>query len=185
MGQSPEEKGAIMARIPVAQVPVQRRRDDDHDRRRGIPLWVWPIIPLLLGAIALGLSTQGDDARREGQATGSTDQAPLTDMLTITNDGNAAYVGRQASFADVQVLNVSSDRAFWVGPDMQQQLLVVNESDGAVQVVPGQTVTVDGVIERLPAIDQAPDEWGLTAADGAALASQQVFLRARQVQAGQ
>lgn len=200
-----------MARIPVARVRTERRPDEEDQRKGGLPLWIWPLIPLLLGALALGLSLRGNDAARTdttaapnataaagatGQdTTGNSAQAgtgALTDMLSVVNDGNqAAYVGRPASFANVNVQSVVGDRGFWIGPNATQQLFVVIDeanvgvAENRVQVVPGQTLTLGGVIQRLPPLDQAPPEWGLNASNSAALANQQVYLQATQVVAGQ
>lgn len=200
-----------MARIPVAQVPVRPRRDDDHDRRKGIPLWVWPLIPLLLGALALGLSLNRDDEQRAetgaqgnppaqntgnqgaGNNTGQTGNgAPLTDMLQVAGSPNAAsFAGRPASFVNVPVQSVVGDTGFFVGPSANQQLFVAidegaaNQGEGRVQVQPGQAVTLSGVIDRLPPLEQAPAEWGLNASNSAQFANQQVYLRANQVVIGQ
>lgn len=207
-----------MAQVTETRGPVRRREDDDR-RRRGFPLWAWPLIPLLLGALALGLSLAGGDDRsantaapdaqgatnNAGQGTtgnagqGTTDNAGqaaagagLTDMLVVVNDQNQQqYVGQTASFANVQVQSVVGDRGFWVGPSAEQQLFVVideanaGQSENRVQVQQGQNLTLSGVIEQLPPIDQAPAEWGLDASNSAALANQQVYLHARQVVAGQ
>lgn len=211
-----------MAQVTESRVPVQRR-DDDHDRRRGFPLWAWPLIPLLLGALALGLSLTRDDDRavdtapntqgatnnagqgttgNAGQGTtgnagqGTTDNAGqaagLTDMLVVVNDQNQQqYAGQTASFSNVTVQSVVGDRGFWVGPSAEQQLFVVideanvGQAEGQIQVQPGQNLTLSGVIEQLPPLDQAPAEWGLDASNSAALANQQVYLHARQVVANQ
>ena len=196
-----------MARIPVGRVAVTDRRDDEHERTGGIPLWVWPLIPLILGALALGLSLRGNDddlaqtrsvpvAPAENNAdqdsTTNGNQAAagagLTDMLVVVNDQNqAALVGRSALFANVRVQSVVGDRGFWIGPDQTQQLFVVIDeanvglAEGQIQVVPGQTLTLSGEIEQLPPLEQAPPEWGLDASNSAALANQQVYLHANQV----
>ena len=207
-----------MARIPVARVRTERRPDDEDDRRGGLPLWIWPLIPLILGALALGLSLRGNDAGRTGTTaapnasaanitgqgaasgtgqgtTGNNAQAgtgAVTDMLTVVHDRNqAAYAGRPASFANVKVQSVVGDRGFWIGPNTNQQLFVVideanvGQAENRVQIVPGQTLTLGGVIQKLPPLEQAPPEWGLNASNSAALANQQVYLHATQVVAGQ
>ncbi len=200
-----------MARIPVTQTPVQPRWEDDRNRRKGLPLWVWPLIPLLLGALALGLASRGGEETQRGntgagQGTTSGNQgttngnqgaanagqgAAITDMLTVVGDQNpGSYVGRQASFANVQVQSVPGDRGFWIGPNANQQLFVVideanaGQSEGRIQVTPGQTLTLNGELRQLPAAGQIPAEWGFTPGTGGA-AAQQVYLHARQVSAGQ
>ena len=142
----------IMARIPVARVPVRERRDEEPDRKGGLPLWLWPLIPLLLGALALGLSLTGDDQRGQtntapdtssgNNAQGNTDtnaegaQAgtgnALTDMMVVVNERNqGSLAGRQALFANVAVQSVVGDRGFWVGPTPEEQLFVVIDEANA------------------------------------------------------
>ena len=187
-----------MARIPVAQVPVRPRRDEHRDRREGIPLWVWPLIPLLLGALALGWSLNRDDDRRAETGNQGTNNnagqnaAPLTDLRQVAGSPNAAsFAGRPASFVNVPVQSVVGDTGFFVGPNANQLLFVAldegaaNQGEGRVQVQPGQAVTVSGVIDRLPPADQAPAEWGLNGSNSAQFANQQVYLRANQVVPGQ
>ena len=181
--------------------PVSARtyRDDDDDRKQRFPLWVWPLIPLLLGLLALALAMRGNDQQRQTAtdnnqagananhgAAGSTGAA-LTDMLTVVNAPNrASYVGQPAAFTNVQVQSVPGDRAFWIGPDANQQMLVVIDEANAGrpegQITPGQAVTLGGVIRQFPAANQLPPEWGV---DAATATNQQVYLHAQQVSAGQ
>jgi hypothetical protein len=173
-----------MARITAQQLPpqqdvvVERRRVEPE--RRTIPVWVWPLIPLLLGALALGMSLNDTDESARGNT--------VTDMLAVVGTGDqAGYADRRASFANVTVQSVVGDRGFWIGPDAARQLFVVIDeanagiSDNAVQIVPGQVLTVNGQLERLPSPDQASAEWGLDASSSAALADQDVYLHATEV----
>lgn len=167
----------------MAQVYVERSTVDERQKnepeRRGLPLWVWPLIPLLLGALALGLSLRGDDTVRT---------PAVTDMLAVVGDTDQSeYINRNASFANVTVQSVVGDRGFWIGPDASRQMFVVidenntGKSDNIIQVTPGQVLTVNGRLEKLPPLDQAPPEWGLDASSSAALANQQVYLHATSV----
>jgi hypothetical protein len=189
-----------MARTPVASVSVGTYRDDDDNRKRLFPLWVWPLIPLVLGLLSLALAMRGNDEPR--QATTDTNQAgannqgaaaaggaALTDMLTVVNAPNrASYVGQPATFTNVQVQSVPGDRGFWIGPDANQQMFVVIDEanagrpEGQTQIAPGQALTLGGVIRQFPAANQIPAEWGV---DAATAATQQVYLHAQQVNAGQ
>jgi hypothetical protein len=176
------EEEEIMARIPLQRGTVVERQKIEPEHGRGLALWVWPLIPLILGALALGLSLKGDDNDR-GMV--------VTDMPAVADDADQSkYVNQNASFANVTVQSVVGDRGFWIGPDTSRQLFVVidennaGKSDNIVQVVPGQVLTVSGQLEKLPPLDQAPAEWGLDASSSAALANQQVYLHATHV-AGQ
>jgi hypothetical protein len=169
-----------MANMKVEHVGVAPRRD----QRRDLPLWVLPLSPLVLGALALGLSLRSNDRA-------STNQNMLTDMRVIVNDPNqAAYAGRDATFANVTVQSVVSDRGFWVGPNTNEQLFVVRDdsttgsTNDQIQVTPGQRVTLGGDIEKLPPLDQAPASWGLNTSNRAALQNQQVYLHATKVTSG-
>lgn len=214
-----------MARTPVARVQTQVRDEDDRHRRGGIPLWVWPLIPLLLGLLSLGLAMRGGDeqgaadtnrqravagansedaangnagaAGTNGQgatagnqgAAGTTGQgAAVTDMLAVVNDPNrASFAGRPATFSNVLVQSVPGDRGFWVGPDANRQLFVAFDEanagrpEGAIQITPGQTVTLGGVIQPIPPAAQIPPEWGLAPETAA---SQAVYLQAQQISVG-
>lgn len=173
-----------MANMKVEHVGVGAQRDQRRERRHDIPLWVLPLIPLVLGALALAFSLHSDNRA-------STNQNMLTDMRVVVNDPNqAAYVGRNATFANVTVQSVAGDRGFWVGPNANEQLFVVRDDSNAgstnnqIQVTPGQRITLGGDIEKLPPLDQAPANWGLNASNRTALQNQQVYLHATQVTSG-
>ncbi len=93
----------------------------------------------------------------------------------------------------MQVQSVVGDQAFWVGPSQDQQLFVVLEEDpsagateGQVDVNAGQMVSIMGEIRELPSMEEARAQWGLSEANTAQLANQQVYLHAEQVEiAGQ
>jgi hypothetical protein len=155
-------------------------------------LWFWPLIPLLLGALALALAARGGEeqgARDTTNGGNAATGAAITDMLTIVNAQNpTSYVGQPATFANVQVQSVSGDRAFWVGPNPNQQLFVAiddataGRSENQIQVAPGQSVTLSGVIQKIPSAGQIPPDWGLNVGNGTA-PNQQVYLQAQQVRA--
>jgi hypothetical protein len=150
-------------------------------------LWLWPLIPLVLGVLALGMSLR-DTPTREAAA------APqVTDLLAVVNQRDqSGFVGQTAQFTDVTVQSVVGERAFWVGPDGSHQLLVAlddtlfNERhDELVQIRPGQDLTVSGTIEQFPDPAKAEGDWGIPAGNGEALAGQQVYMLARDIRIGQ
>ncbi len=159
-----------------------------HARRPGVPAWAWPLIPLVLGALALGLSLRGANDQRAGSSQPTAGNA-VTDMLTVVNAADkSTFVGRPAEFANVKVQNVTGNRSFWIGPNKDQQLFVVADdpSNGgppaaAAQVQSGQNVTVSGVIEQLQGAAEAQKTWGLDAANSAQLAKQGMYVRAKQI----
>ncbi len=115
---------------------------------------------------------------------------PITDMMAILNAPNEpSLVGRQVQLAGVRVQSVPGDVTFWVGPNDSQQLFVVlgkeeqsaGQVEGQVDVNPGQTVTITGVIKQLPGLQEAQQRWGLSAANSAALQHHQLYVQAEQV----
>src|SRR5437868_2001064 len=102
------EEEEIMAQIPMQRGTVAERQKIEPEHDRGLPLWVWPLIPLILGALALGLSLKGDNNDRG---------TVVTDMLAVADDADQSkYVNQNASFANVTVQSVVGDRGFWIGP---------------------------------------------------------------------
>ena len=100
-----------------------------------------------------------------------------------------ALVDRPVQVTRVTVLDVVSDKGFWVGPNPSQRLFVVLEEDrtagqkveGKVDVNPGQMVNLTGDIERVTNVDEIRQRWNLQPPAVEALQGQQVFLLARTV----
>lgn len=151
-------------------------RGGDYARRRtDLPLWVWPLIPLVLGVLALGLSLRDAPARDNAAAP------QVTDMLAVVNQKDQSeFVGQTAQFSNVTVQSIVGDRAFWVGPDANQRLMVVQD-DVLRDIRPGQQLTLNGTIEEFPGVDMALSDWGIPEGGGESLDSQQVYLHANNV----
>ena len=100
-----------------------------------------------------------------------------------------ALVDRPVQVTRVTVLDVVSDKGFWVGPNPSQRLFVVLEEDqtagqkveGEADVNPGQTVNLTGDIERVTNVDEIRQRWNLQPPAVEALQGQQVFMLARTV----
>jgi len=172
-----EREENVMAQ--VYQSRTTDRRGGVSDSRAGFPLWAWPLIPLVLGLLALGMSLR--DTPRDTTA------APqVTDMLSVVNQQDqSGFVGQSALFTNVTVQSVVGDRAFWIGPDASHQMLVVLDdaasgkgNDALTQIRPGQRVTLGGTIEEFPGVDKAQKDWGIPAGNTPALTAQQVFMHA-------
>ncbi len=112
---------------------------------------------------------------------------PVTDLTTITGEQNKqSLVGKQAWLIDTEVQEVVGDRAFWIGSSSdQQRVLVVLEEDQddtraewEVDVDEGQTLTITGVIETLPSVEVARQQWGLSEANAAELKNEEIYLSA-------
>ena len=98
----------------------------------------------------------------------------------------SAMVGRAVALLGVRVQTVAGDSAFWVGPSSSRQLFVVLDSQAVTRrldVEPGQTVAVAGVIRALPTdLARVRSAWNLTAANEAILAREGVYLEASRVE---
>lgn len=112
----------------------------------------------------------------------------ITDYLIIvTAPDPPSLIGRRVHLTDVKVQSVIGDRTFYVGPSESQKVLVVLEEEktpntpleGKVDVNPGQTVSFNGVIERMPSIEEARQRFGklMNEAEFNKLPDQQIFIR--------
>ncbi len=99
-------------------------------------------------------------------------------------------VGRAAALLQARVQAVESDRAFWIGANSGDRLLVVlppgtrveHASGGARTLAPGDTVAVAGIVRALPSdVRFVATDWGLSAAGRGALAGEQIYLDANRV----
>jgi hypothetical protein len=85
---------------------------------------------------------------------------------------------------------VVGDRTFWVGPSEDQQLFVVldeepsptSPTEGQVDVNPGQRVSITGVVQEVPPMDEARESFELDEDNTARLAEERVYLAAEQVE---
>lgn len=118
-----------------------------------------------------------------------TTTAPIVDVVEVaTAPDKQALVNRQVQLTNTPVQSLVSDRTFWVGSNNQRLLAVLDEAlnSGAaeqrVDINPGQTLSINGFIRRLPPVAEAQEQWGLSAAEAEALENQQVYLQVSKVQ---
>ena len=122
--------------------------------------------------------------------TTTTATEPITDVVVIASaPDQQSLVNRQVQFANVPVQSVICDRTFWVGSGNDQRLLVVldealdsGNTERALDVNAGQTLTMNGIVRRMPNAADAQKQWGLSAAEANSLQNQRVYLQASQVQ---
>lgn len=115
---------------------------------------------------------------------------PITDVVVIASaPDQQSLVNRQVQFANVPVQSVIGDRTFWVGSGNNERLLVVldealdsGNTEKALDVNAGQTLTMNGIVRRMPSTADAQKQWGLSAAEADSLKNQRVYLQASQVQ---
>lgn len=122
--------------------------------------------------------------------TATTASEPITDVVVIASaPDQQALVNRQVQFANVPVQSVIGDRTFWVGSGTNERLLVVldealdsGNTEKALDINAGQTLTMNGIVRRMPSAADAQKQWGLSAAEADSLKNQRVYLQASQVQ---
>lgn len=121
----------------------------------------------------------------------SAEGVPITDLGAIVAAADpAALVGRRVELTDVTVRSVVGDKTFWVGPSAAQQAFVFlleepssgSPVEGQVDVNPGQQVSITGVVEKLPPLDQARQMFDLSSTNSGTLKNEQVYVVAKQVQ---
>lgn len=151
-------------------------------------------LALLTPVMALAVACDDDEPPEEAPvvpvppAAAAVDSAPIpiTDVLLIVVPERAPLIGRRVALGDMKVQTVTGPRTFWVGPDSERQLFVVLDSSAvtdsaqrAMNVEPGQTVSVTGVVRGLP-LDLAAmaEAWSLSEANQATLRREQVYLAA-------
>lgn len=162
------------------------------EKRGGGLGWLWAVLGLiLLALLAWWLLGRGD----ERQAVAGGEVAPaaavgtgvVTDWSRLADAQAGTLVGQPVALADAPVVDVVSDRGFWIG-DATARTFVVrgNQSldatapDGAVNA--GQRVAVWGTVQGMPAdLTQQGTEWNLRSTDRDALAGQPAYVMADSV----
>lgn len=142
-----------------------------------------------------GTDTSGKDIKIHSGAditTAKPEQAsnpgePLSDVVAYATAADATtFIGRKAKLTNVQVQKVITDRAFFVGPTSDQEMLVLLDKGmdaGAsagkkVMIAVDQPVSLVGVVEALPTQEAINQTYGVSATDYAALQSQKAYLHA-------
>ena len=183
-----------MAKIPVEQKPAT-------------PWWLWILGLLLLGGIIWFAFTalDGDEELDEIAVEDTTEyvapaeETPTTGTLTsiagiLDVSDLTTLTGRSVQLNDVNVTSLRGDSTFWISaPNTDRKLFVVLENmgesesfvappgaDGVYHVNEGDTIDLDGTIERLGPND--PDRWSLTQDEVADLRTNQAYLRANAVE---
>lgn len=111
--------------------------------------------------------------------------AIIDPIVILDAPDRPALVGQRVQLEAVPVQSVTGDKTFWVGPNSDRQLFVFLEeqntpapTDAALNINPGQQVTLSGVVRVLPPIAEARQLWNLSDENAARLENQQVYLRA-------
>jgi len=86
----------------------------------------------------------------------------------------------------VPVQKVNNDRAFWIGANNSDTMLVVLTGNAASnKIQQGERVNLSGRVSRAPSADQAKRMWSLSDEEAKRLEQQGAFVQATQVQTEQ
>ena len=109
----------------------------------------------------------------------------ITDLNAIFNEQNKeALVGRQVRLTGLRVQAVAAPNAYWVGPSNDRLLFVVRGAQtqgGSPDVTMGDTITIEGLVLRVPPMEQARQLWNLDQNNVGQLQNQQVYVQAHQI----
>jgi hypothetical protein len=148
--------------------------------------WWWgnhPHAAAVGPAPSSGLANNGQPAPANGPAavTGSGVQ-----ILTAPN--KQPFVSQPFVINNVPVRKPANDRAFWIGANDSDTMLVVltgNQNNaGNPNVQNGVRVNISGTVERAPSAEQAKRMWSLSDEDAKKLEQQGVFVQTAQVVSG-
>lgn len=168
----------------------------DIQRKSGSNWLVWLLVLAVVALLAWWLiGLMGDDEAvvadgvvdpvATAPVAGAADlnTGPILDIAMLNGGMAAEMVGRQVALTSVPVLNVVSDRGFWIGDSEANNVFAIrtNESspvtppDGAVNQ--GQMVNVWGTVQQMPAdLTQQATAWNLQSTDAAMLGQEQVYI---------
>ena len=130
---------------------------------------------------------KGADITTAKPAQASVPGVPLSDVVTFATAADPlSLVGRKAKLTNVVVQKVLSDRAFFVGPSAQQQMLVLLDkgmdagASGAskVTITTGQPVSLVGVVEKMPTQEAISQQYQISGANYTAIQDQKAYLHA-------
>jgi hypothetical protein len=130
-----------------------------------------------------GLSPNGQPAPAGAAAavTGSGVQ-----ILTATN--KQLYISQPFAISNVPVQKTANDRAFWIGANDNDTMLVVltgnQNNTGNSNIQNGVRVNINGTVERAPSANQAKRMWSLSDDNAKKLEQQRAFVQATQIQVG-
>lgn len=118
----------------------------------------------------------------------TTTSDPITDVTIIVDTPDQqSLANRRVQFTNVNVQNVVGDRSFWVGQGNSKVFVVLDteldqgRAEEAIQVKPGQSLNLTGVLLPMPTSTQAQQQWQLSEAESRSLATQKLYLKADEI----
>lgn len=184
-----------------------------QEKSKGLPWWVWLLLGLALLGLLLALlrphgpqqaaappapvvaDTTGQDIKVHSGTDITTAKPPQASVPGVPLSNVVMFaaatdpislVGRKAKLTDVPVQKVLSDRAFFVGPTAQQQILVLLDkgmdagaSGGSkVTIAAGKPVSLIGVMEKMPTQEAISQQYQISGSDYTAIQTQKAYLHA-------
>jgi hypothetical protein len=143
---------------------------------------------LILVFSALLLSAQAQQVFAPTVASVAT--VSVADLFSSKKD---SLIGQPITLRNVQVQDKTGRDAIWVGPSLQQMVLVTMPSivrplysDGRdAKLNKGDLVTVNGVVQRAPLAFQLHDGWGVDRTQAEALGENGVIINGLRVEVAQ
>ncbi len=130
---------------------------------------------------------KGSDITTAKPEQASVPGVPLSDVVAFATAADPlTFVGRNAKLTNVPVQKVLSDRAFFVGPTAQQQILVLLDkgmdagASGAskVTIAAGQPVSLVGIVEKMPTQEAISQQYQISGDNYTAIQDQKAYLHA-------
>ncbi len=130
---------------------------------------------------------KGTDITTAKPEQASVPGVPLSDVVTFATAADPlSLVGRNAKLTDVPVQKVLSDRAFFVGPTPQQQILVLLDkgmdagatTPSKVTITAGKPVSLTGIVEKMPTQEAISQQYQISGDNYTAIQDQKAYLHA-------
>lgn len=142
------------------------------------------LVPLLMLALIASILLIGACTGRTLASIGIGRGEVVTSLPLGKPDKLEDLVDKHADLKGVSVLEVVGDKAFWIGRDAKERILVYLEEDqrpgqaveGGIDVRAGQVVDLYAAVTRLPSPEQIRRQWDLNPAAFEAIRREKVYL---------
>ncbi len=153
------------------------------ERKHRIPWWGWLLIIVAAILVIWGVyeafnRNRGVEAAGPPAVEETTQGMAITDVSTIYSAADpTSLIGREVAITHAPVVSVAGDRMFWIGQGEGQQVLVVTDEKHP-DISAGQTVNVNGKVEKMPDWNTIESQWNADPLLRSSLESQRVYVKA-------
>ena len=134
---------------------------------------------------------KGTDITTAKPGEASAQGVPLTDVAPFAAAADkTTFIGRKVKLTNVPVIQVISDRAFYVGASANQQMLVLLDKGmdaGAtghkITIQTGALLSLTGIVEAVPTAEILNQQYQITGDNATSLLKQTAYLHATVAQA--